>query len=93
MAGRRRLSIEMTRLAAVAEKALSGRTVAKGARDAEMPYQRLWDILHGKSGNPQADSISGLIRLGANFKDIMEAVRMDRLAQSHSPADPVEVKA
>ncbi len=93
MAGRRRLSIEMTRLAAVAEKALGDRSVAQGARDAEMPYQRLWDILHGKSGNPQADSISGLIRLGANFKDIMEAVRMDRLAQVHSPAAPVEVKA
>ena len=78
----------MTRLSAVAEKALGDRTVAQGARDAEMPYQRLWDILHGKSGNPQGDTISGLIRLGADFKDIMDAVRMDRLAQSHSPAVP-----
>jgi hypothetical protein len=93
MAGRRRLSIEMTRLAAVAEKALADRSVAQGARDAWMPYQRLWDILHGKSGNPQGDTINGLIRLGADFKDIMDAVRMDQIAQSHSPADPVEVKA
>ncbi len=87
MAGVRRLSVEMTRLGAVVEKALGTRTVAQGARDAGMRYQALWDILHGNSVNPQAVQIHGLITLGASYEDIMEAIQKDRLARAAHPEE------
>ncbi len=95
MAGVRRIPFRMTRLVALAEKAVNGRSIAQAARDGEMPYQQLWDLLHEKSTNPQLETIEGLQRVAASagiempYGEIMEAIRDDRVARRSTTRQPI----